>query len=283
MWAALRPALAEAEPRWHAPLAKAYSTEHNKNTDEARSEERPMRRSALRLKQIVAGRTHEDLKVAAVLAARRLGFAYVVFSGSFPLRGLGGDVRFDNLPVEWHRYRASRGRDFLPCSLRREALREVTPLLWCQAQNGSRSLAKAREYGIVTGVSCSVRGPLDQASLSSFALARGGPSAERHILAALPDCQLIACAIHYAASRVASLADRAVPLRRVGNGLLTDRESQCLIESARGKTTFEIGQVLQISERTVAFHLANVRRKLDAANSRHAVTKALSLRLIVAG
>ena len=65
--------------------------------------------------------------------------------------------------------------------------------------------------------------------------------------------------------------------------LLSDRESQCLIQSARGKTTSEIGQALQISERTVAFHLSNVRRKLGAANSRHAVTKAFSLRLIAAG
>jgi len=31
---------------------------------------------------------------------------------------------------------------------------------------------------------------------------------------------------------------------------------------------------------TVVFHLANVRRKLEATNSRHAVTKALSLKLI---
>jgi len=56
-----------------------------------------------------------------------------------------------------------------------------------------------------------------------------------------------------------------------------------LIESARGKTTSEIGQALQISERTVAFHLSNVRRKLGAANSRHAVTRAFSLKLIAAG
>ena len=244
-----------------------------------------MSRGALRLEQILAGRSQKDLKEAALVAARRLGFAYFVFSGSFPLRGVSGEVRLDNLPGDWRRYCASRSRDLLPGSLRREALQGVTPLLWCKAASGgSRSFAKARECGIATGVSCSVRGPLGQWSLSTFAQARGGASAERHILAALPNCQLIACAIHYAVARVAGRsADRALPLRRAGNGLLSDRESQCLIEAACGKTIFEIGQVLQISERTVAFHLANVRRKLDAANSRHAVTKALSLRLIAAG
>lgn len=61
---------------------------------------------------------------------------------------------------------------------------------------------------------------------------------------------------------------------------LSDRERQCLVHSAQGSTTSEIGRALNISERTVVFHLANVRRKLEAANSRHAVSKALSLKLI---
>jgi DNA-binding CsgD family transcriptional regulator len=218
-------------------------------------------------------------------AARRLGFPCLLFSGSFSPREVGAEIHFDNAPEEWRRECGGRHRDLLPGSLRRQALQEVTPLLWSQATpDSARSLAKARECGLVTGVSCSVRGPSGQWSLTSFALHRGGAQAERHIANVLPDCQLVACAIHYAAARIEGwVPDCALPLRRLGNGLLSERESQCLIESARGKTTSEIGQVLQISERTVSFHLANVRRKLDAANSRHAVTKALSLRLIAAG
>jgi DNA-binding CsgD family transcriptional regulator len=168
--------------------------------------------------------------------------------------------------------------------MRRLALQEVTPLMWSSAEpEHARSFAKAREHGLATGVSCSVRGPRGEWSVTSFALPRGDASAERHIAGALPDCQLIACGVHFAAARaVGRSRDRASPFRRFGNGLLSERERQCLMESARGKTTAEIALALQISERTVAFHLANARRKLDAANSRHAVTKALSLRLIAA-
>ena len=43
------------------------------------------------------------------------------------------------------------------------------------------------------------------------------------------------------------------------------------------------GWALQISDRTVVFHLSNLRRKLGAANSRHAVSKAYSLKPIAAG
>src|SRR5215472_6130583 len=243
------------------------------------------RSTTLRLTHIVAGRSQEEIRQTAFAAATRLGFRYLIFRGSFSLRDFGGEVRFDNLPDQWHRHSGGRSRDLLPGSLRRQALQEVTPLAWSQAAPAIvRSLSKARDCGLATGVSCPVRGPSGEWSLTSFALPRGGTQAERHIANVLPDCQLIACAIHCAAARIdRKVPDRALPLRRLGNGMLSERESQCLIESARGKTTSEIGQILQISERTVAFHLANVRRKLDAANSRHAVTKALSLRLIAAG
>jgi len=240
--------------------------------------------STLRLKQILAGRSQQDLGEAALLAARELKFARLMFSGSFS-HGARAELGFDNFPSEWHRYCAARGRDLLPGALRRLALQEVTPLLWCRvAPTAARSFAKARDLGLAAGVSCSVRGPHGEWSLTSFALSWDGPAAEHHIATALPDCQLIACAIHCAAARIVRRTREHAMLRRPANGqLLSERESQCLIESARGKTISEVGEILQISERTVAFHLANARRKLDAANSRHAVTKAISLKLIAAG
>src|SRR6266704_3848134 len=246
-------------------------------------------KGAVRLAQILANRSKTALEEAVLLISEQLGFRYFMFCGRFSQpRGATHEIRFDNFPAHWHRYCADRGRDILPGPLRRLALQEVTPLPWRKiAARHGKAFAKAGEFGLVTGVSCSVHGPRGQWSLTSFALARGGSAAERLILATLPDCQLVACAIHYAAARIARRGvDRVGPsLRRddVPGKLLSDRESQCLIESARGKTTSEIGQALQISERTVAFHLSNMRRKLGAANSRHAVTKAFSLKLIAAG
>jgi DNA-binding CsgD family transcriptional regulator len=246
-------------------------------------------KGAVRLARILANRSKPGLEEALLLVTEQLGFRYFMFRGYLaPSRGVSHDFRFDSFPVGWHRYCADRGKDLLPGPLHRLALQEVTPLPWNKiAARQSGPFAKAGTFGLGTGVSCSVRGPHGQWSLTSFALARTGPSAERHILAVLPDCQLVACAVHYTAARIArrGLDSVAPPLRfqNARREFLSDRERQCLIQSARGKTTFEIGQALQISERTVVFHLSNVRRKLGAANSRHAVTKAFSLNLIAAG
>jgi len=244
---------------------------------------------AVRLAQILANRSKTALEEAVLLTSEQLGFRYFMFCGHFSRpRGATHEIRFDNFPVHWHRYCADRGRDLLPGTLHRLGLQEVTPLPWRKiATRYGSAFAKASEFGLATGVSCSVHGPRGQWSLTSFALARGGSAAERHILATLPNCQLVACAIHYAAARLARRSvDRLGAPRELDsarNRLLSDRESQCLILSARGKTTSEIGQALQISERTVAFHLSNLRRKLGATNSRHAVARAFSLKLIAAG
>ncbi len=246
-------------------------------------------KGASRLKQVLANTSRAELEEALLLIAGELGFRYFLFCGHFSQsRAATYEVRFDNSPADWRQYCKDRGMDLLPGPLRRFALQEVTPLAWKKiAARHRKEFAKAREFGLATGVTLSVHGPRGQWSLTSFALSRGGPSAERHILTALPDCQLVACAVHHAASRIVRRKlDSTVPLRRSHRAPaadLSDRERQCLVQSAGGKTTVEIGRALQISDRTVVFHLSNVRRKLGAANSRHAVSKALSLKLIAAG
>ena len=61
---------------------------------------------------------------------------------------------------------------------------------------------------------------------------------------------------------------------------LSPREITCLQWIARGKTAWEIGEILSISRRTVVFHLENAKRKLDAVSLPQAVATALQDRLI---
>lgn len=61
---------------------------------------------------------------------------------------------------------------------------------------------------------------------------------------------------------------------------LTDRECTVLDWLKEGKTNWEIAAMLGISERTIKFHVANIRRKLSASSRSHAVALAYSLNLI---
>lgn len=78
-----------------------------------------------------------------------------------------------------------------------------------------------------------------------------------------------------------SLAEQS-PAHEVGaNGpFLTPQEVACLEWCKEGKTNWEIGGILGISEKTVEFHLSNVKKKLGAANKISAVVLGLRHGLI---
>ena len=61
---------------------------------------------------------------------------------------------------------------------------------------------------------------------------------------------------------------------------LTSQETQCLQWCKEGKTNWEIGEILSISEKTVEFHLGNTMRKLGAGNRISAVVIGLRRGLI---
>lgn len=62
--------------------------------------------------------------------------------------------------------------------------------------------------------------------------------------------------------------------------LVSARELECLRWIAEGKTAWEAGVILGISERTVRFHLNAAREKLDCLTTTQAVAKAVAQQLI---
>lgn len=61
---------------------------------------------------------------------------------------------------------------------------------------------------------------------------------------------------------------------------LSARESEVLSWATAGKSNWEVARILNISERTVKFHLRNIYRKLEVANRSHAVAEALRLGVV---
>jgi LuxR family transcriptional regulator, quorum-sensing system regulator BjaR1 len=80
----------------------------------------------------------------------------------------------------------------------------------------------------------------------------------------------------YAHNRIRSLGRPTLEKR----DLLTAREREVLRWAADGKTSWEVSVILNISERTVKFHLIQASRKLNAVNRTSAVAKALARGLI---
>lgn len=71
----------------------------------------------------------------------------------------------------------------------------------------------------------------------------------------------------------------ATPIR-AADVALSERERDCLLWSARGKSNWDIGVILHISEHTVDFHFRKAMAKLGAGNRIVAIVTAIRHGLI---
>lgn len=76
----------------------------------------------------------------------------------------------------------------------------------------------------------------------------------------------------------------AAPIHELAKGRtdapLTSKEIECLRWCKEGKTNWEIGEILSISEKTVEFHLSNSIRKLGVTNRITAVVRSIQYGVI---
>lgn len=158
----------------------------------------------------------------------------------------------------------------------------VTPFCWDRIASHEkqnelvrRFMGEAREFGLNSGVSFPVHSAQGEFAMFSVASSQDPQRAQSRILDALPVTHLFTAHLHESVRRI--FEHHVLPLKRTQ---LTDREQQCLLWAAEGKTTWETSRILRISERTVIFHLQNAAQKLNVVNRQQAVARAVSLGLI---
>jgi LuxR family quorum sensing-dependent transcriptional regulator len=71
-----------------------------------------------------------------------------------------------------------------------------------------------------------------------------------------------------------------LPRNRTKSQVLTSREAEVLTWVARGKSAWEIGEILKITKRTVDEHVQGAVRRIGAVNRTHAVALAIRDRVI---
>jgi DNA-binding CsgD family transcriptional regulator len=155
----------------------------------------------------------------------------------------------------------------------------TVPILWHdlvmdKTSTSAQVMNEAADFGLKAGLSMPIHSPQGEMGILSFTLDSYGAAACGLTQHALPYVQLLAGHIHEAVRRVLALVD---PDSRE---TLTVREQECLRWAADGKTSWEISQLLGISERTVNFHLNNSMIKMDVCNRQHAIARAILQGLI---
>jgi DNA-binding CsgD family transcriptional regulator len=129
-------------------------------------------------------------------------------------------------------------------------------------------LDEAHDFGIAFGATVPIHGPDNGVSALNVVCADEGQF-EEAFRQQYRDLVWVAMNTHEA------FLSLAADITGQGRVRLTDRERDCLLWTARGKTAWEVGQILAISEETVLFHVKNATRKLGVFSKHHAVVKAI--------
>ncbi|VVD60873.1 LuxR family transcriptional regulator [Pandoraea horticolens] len=206
-----------------------------------------------------------------------LRHCYFSYRGHFPLPG--GKLatpQLGNLPAAWQKhYDAQQYASIDPVLSR--AHRQLTPVEWMPALYTSpearQLLRDQHAAGLRSGITYPVFTPSGASGTLSLSSSRRPPRHPR-----TPGAHawtqhggaVLAMHVHEAAWRIVQ-RDAA----RHHALVLTPRERECLRWVARGKTSWEIGRILTISEHGVVFHLRSVMRKFDVS-SRHRAAKLAS-------
>ncbi len=158
-----------------------------------------------------------------------------------------------SLPINW--------RDVAPLEKKDKVVREF--------------MGDVRDHNLKSGISFPVHTSRGESAMFSLAASDDHKKAKARIDAASPNAVLFTAYLHEAVRKVFAKAPLSVSQIK-----LTAREKQCLLWAAEGKTTWETARILNISERTVIFHVQNAAEKLNVVNRQQAIARAVSTGLI---
>lgn len=224
----------------------------------------------------MAAKSEAELLAALSAAAYGLGFDYCAYGMRLPLPLSNPKmVMLNNYPVAWQeRYAKQNYLAEDPTVV--HGMHSVAPVVWSDQVFAScrRIWDEAREHGLAVGWAQS---SFDASGVGGMlTLARSGQEiSPAEWRAKSIRMSWLVQAAHEGLSRL--LASK----RQQGGVIkLTAREIDVLRWTGDGKTSGEVGQIMNISERTVNFHVNNSLVKLNVANKTAGVVKAAILRLL---
>lgn len=228
---------------------------------------------------VLQAQSREEFRDEVIRFAQRMGFNTVA-AVTVVERGPGGAefISVDNTPTafsETFRDAVLMRRDPVMQHCRRQSV----PIVWDQdtytAQGMGELWDQQAQFGYRTGIAMALHLPEGKHFVLGVDRDLSLPKDPVELQRLVADLQLFAVHAQEAALRLL-LPQVQQPERPA----LTPRELEALRWTMEGKTAWEVGAILGISERTAVLHINNAMHKLGCVNKHAAVLKALRLGLI---
>ena len=228
------------------------------------------------VRQCNVATSEEQLFDLLDLATRRLGFEQFAMGHHVDLTGPPADaMRLTTYDPAWVETALGK-RYFVDDPIHAASMKTAVGFLWSDVpkmiqmtgrQNGI--LEAARRFGLAEGFTVPVHVPGEYRGTCSF----GARSLDNLQPDALPTAQLIGVFAFEAARRIM----RARQRHEKGSSIpsLTERQLACVTLVAAGKTDWEIGRILGISEGTAHEHIEAARKRYGVVKRTQLVIRAL--------
>lgn len=209
-------------------------------------------------------------------ATRRLGFEQFAMGHHVDLTGPPEDaVRLTTYNPDWIEISLTR-RFFVDDPIHAASAKTAVGFLWSDVDKmieltdrQKTILENARKFGLGDGFTVPVHVPGEYAGTCSF----GARSLEQLAPDALPKAQLIGAFAFEAARRIMRARRRDKEAGEVP--ALTERQLACVTLVAMGKSDWEIGRILGISQATAHEHIEAARRRYGVSKRTQLVIRAL--------
>ena len=150
----------------------------------------------------------------------------------------------------------------------------LIPFKWHDITQPSNVVMQAaKQYSCGHGLTIPIHGPYGELAIVSASGSESSSEVDRLVQDYLPDVQFLAFYLHQQAKALAN-EPKDIKIH------LSPRENEVLAWTAQGKSSWEIGQILGLAERTINQYIHSCFRKLEVHNKHHCVAKALIKGLI---
>jgi DNA-binding CsgD family transcriptional regulator len=228
---------------------------------------------------VLQAQDREELRGEMVGFAQNLGFKTI--SATIVVDHLRGDSEFialDNTPLDFteaYENRANWKRDPVMQYCRHHSV----PIIWDQGTYldvGQGDVWEEQaQFGYRSGIALALHLPQGQHFLIGVDRDLSLPGNTTELTRMVADLQLFAVHAQEAASRLLLPSEPQLQAPS-----LTARELESLRWTMEGKTAWEVGNILGITERTAVLHINNGMHKLGCVNKHQAVLKALRMGIL---
>ena len=220
----------------------------------------------------------EELEKSLAAATKRLGFETFVAGVQFVQPdGTLAHHHVSSYPEEWQSIYAEQGYLWKDPTVA-HCQTSTEPLVWTEeafmSSGAMPMLEEAKAFGLSHGVSAGMH-EMKGTTKSMISLVRDQAIEENQ--SGVAAAQVLANCAHFVVVRI--VRDAICP--NPGEGVhLTPQELACMRWTSQGKTAWEVGRIMSIAEPTVAFHMKNAMKKLNANNRPQALAIAIRMGLI---